>query len=83
MLKACAGAGEAAVSVCIDLRTTDVSAFHATICHRDGQGQPKASPHCEVHDFHRQEKAVAASHAGTQGRAYHLPLGSLNACDPV
>ena len=44
-----AWAGEVVVPVCIDLNPTAVSAFRATVQGREGQGQPKAAPHGDVH----------------------------------
>ena len=48
-----AWAGEVVVPVCIDLGPTAVSAFRATVQGREGQGQPKAAPHCDVHEVGR------------------------------
>ena len=39
--------------VCIDLGPTAVSAFRATVQGCEGQGQPKAAPHCDVHEVGR------------------------------
>ena len=47
-----AWAGEV-VPVCIDLSPTAVSAFRATVQGCEGQGQPKAAPHCDVHQVGR------------------------------
>ena len=44
-----AWAGEVVVPVCIDLSPTAMSAFRATVQGREGQGQPKAAPHGDVH----------------------------------
>ncbi|OLP97328.1 hypothetical protein AK812_SmicGene20366 [Symbiodinium microadriaticum] len=48
-----AWAGEVVVPVCIDLGPTAVSAFRAAVQGREGQGQPKAAPHCDVHQVGR------------------------------
>eukprot|EP00439_Symbiodinium_sp_Y106_P085965 s33_g30.t1 len=46
---AAAWAGEVVVPVCIDLSPTAMSACRATVQGREGQGQPKAAPHGDVH----------------------------------
>ena len=49
LLCATAWAGEVVVPVCIDLSPTAMSAFRDTVQGREGQGQPKAAPHGDVH----------------------------------
>ena len=68
-----AWAGEVMVPVCIDLKPTSVSAFSATVQGREGQGQPKAAPHCDV--CVRTGARVVAASARIAGS--HIP-----ACGP-
>ena len=48
--RGCAGAGEVVVSIRIDLAPTTISAFRSTAQVREGQGQAKPAPHCDVHE---------------------------------
>ena len=70
--EACAGAGEVVVAAGIDLSPTAMTACRAAVPACNGQGQPKAAPHCHVHEVGREGRCCI----GKDGRKPHTRMGT-------